>query len=103
MKQRRPRNAWWLLLGLIGISTIAWFVSTYPPEQPLHLVVFFLTMFLSSFFLFLFLLNNVRRSALVSLGVVLFLILRYLKLREPYYVVLLIASLISLEIALRKR
>jgi len=91
------------LLGLIGVSGTAWLINTYAPGQPVHLVVFFVAVFVSCFFLFLFLLNNVRRSTLVSLGVVLYLILRYLNLRQSYYIVLLIASLASLEIALRKR
>ena len=89
------------MLGLIGVSGTAWLINTYAPGQPVHLVVFFVAVFVSCFFLFL--LNNVRRSTLVSLGVVLYLILRYLNLRQSYYIVLLIASLASLEIALRKR
>lgn len=103
MRQHSSRNLWWVLLGVIGISAVAWLVNTYPPGQTIHFIIFFLIIFFSSFFLSLFLLNNVRRALLVSLGIALFLLLRYLNLRESYYVVLLIASLGSLEIALRKR
>jgi len=103
MRQRHPRNLWWLLLGLISISGAAWFVNTYPPVSWQLIAVFFIFLFVSSLCIFLYLLNNVRHALLVSLGVILFLILRYLNLRQSYYIVLLVASLASLEIALRKR
>ena len=103
MVSRQPRNIWWLIVAMCGLSALAWFVNTYSPNSWQFLFVFFsLVCFTSLFFLF-YLLNNVRRSVLVSLGIILYLLLRYLNLRESIYLILLLTSLISLEVFLKKR
>lgn len=40
---------------------------------------------------------------LISIGVILFFFLRLLNLREPFYLILLTASILSLELYLRKQ
>lgn len=95
-----PRNPWWLVLGISGISSIAWFVNTYPPDSLMRIASFFLLFFGTSFFLSRFLINNVRRALLLSLGLTVFFLLRLLGLREPIYIVLLFITLISLEVLL---
>lgn len=98
-----PRNIWWLVVAICGICVLAWFVNTYPPHSWQLFIVFFSLIFLTSLFLLLYLLNNVRRSLLLSTGLIVYLILQLLNLRELYYPILLLATLLSLELMLRKR
>ncbi len=98
-----PRNPWWLVLGVSGISLIAWFVNTYPPDSMLRIATFFLLFFLATLLNSLFLFNNVRRGLLVSFGLSIFFLLRMLNLREPLYPILLIITLISLEVLFRTK
>ncbi|OGG11638.1 hypothetical protein A2Z00_01100 [Candidatus Gottesmanbacteria bacterium RBG_13_45_10] len=100
--QNRPRNIWWLIISISGLSAIGWIIHTFPPEGPI-LGVFFLFLFAVSYFASLFLFNIVRRSLTISLGVMLFFMLRYLQLHNPLYIILLIACLFSLELYFQKR
>lgn len=87
----------------MSFSALAWLVNTYPPQQLAHRIIFFLIVFLSVFFLFFYLLKRLRWALLISTGIATFLWLRLMNLHEPLYVVLLIASLVSLEVFFRKR
>ena len=93
----------WLILGICGLSVLGWFVNTYQPENILLLVLFFAIIAATVFFYSLFLLKIVRRAVLVTLFVVVWLLLHLFGLREPWYPLLLIPCLISLEILFQKR
>lgn len=101
--RRKNRNPLYLIVGVFGVSTLAWFINAYPPDKPFRIVIFLGLIGFSSTFLSLFLFKNVRRAILLSSGLTVFLLLRYLGLREPLYLILLLASLVSLELSLRKR
>jgi len=88
---------------MCGLSVLGWFGNTFPPENILSLVLFFLIIAATAFFSSLFLFKIVRRAVLVTLGVIIWLILRLLGLRELWYPLLLIPCLISLEILFQKR
>ena len=94
---------WYLIAGISGLSVLGWFVNTFPPENILSLVLFFLIIAATTFFSSLFILKIVRRAVLVTLGVIVWLTLRLLGLRELWYPLLLIPCLISLEILFQKR
>jgi len=101
---REPqRNITWLLVGISGISGLAWLTNTQNPANPIFLLLFFVILFFTAYSLTFFITNIVRRSLLVSGGVLVFFLLRYLGLREPLYIVLLVASLVSLELSSQKR
>lgn len=93
----------WLIIGISGVCILGWFVNTFPPENIFRLVLFFLiiaaTVFSSSLFVF----KIVRRAVLVTIGIVVWLLLRLLGLRELWYPLLLLPCLISLEILFQKR
>jgi len=99
---KKERNTWWLILAISGISTLAWFTNTYTPQGSMSLV-FFILIFFTTVTFGLFISNNIRRSLLFSFGIVGFLLLRLLGLREFFYPLLLVASLVSLEVYLNKR
>lgn len=88
---------------MVSFSALAWLVNTYPPQYLVHRIIFFFVVFLSVFFLFFYLLKRLRWALLIGFGVATFLWLRLMNLREPFYVVLLLASLVSLEVFFRKR
>jgi hypothetical protein len=92
-----------LILGISGLSILGWFVNTYPPDNSWSIVLFFLIVSTTAFFFSLLLLKIVRRATIVTLGVIVWLLLRLLGLRDWYYPALLVPILISLEILLRKR
>lgn len=100
---KKGQNIWWLILSICGISSIAWLTNTYDPSRPYVLVVFFALMFATAVTFGLFVTNHARHSWLFAVGVIGFFLLRFLELREAYYPVLLMASLISLELYLNKR
>lgn len=93
----------WLILAIFSVSGLAWFTNTYTPDTLLRLWIFYIFIFASSGFLFLFLLKGIRRAILCAAGISIFLFLRSLNLREPWYLLLLGASLISLEVFFQKR
>jgi len=66
-------------------------------------VLFFLIIAATIFFSSLFLFKIVRRATLVTFGIVVWLLLRLLGLRDWYYPILLLPVLISLEILFQKR
>lgn len=100
---KKSRNIWWIVAGISGLSGLGWFINTFAPNSFIVTLIFFLIVFFTSVCFFLFIFNNVRRAILLSLGVALFFFLRLLNLREPFYLILLLASIISLELYLRKR
>lgn len=97
------RNIWYLILGISGLSVLGWFVNTFTPDSFGEISLFFVIIAATTFFTSLFLLKIVRRAILVTLGIVVWLLLRLLGLRDWYYPVLLLPILISLEILLRTR
>ena len=92
-----------LIWGISGLSVLGWFVNTYQPNSFIHMLLFFAILSVTVFFSSLFLLKIVRRAILVTLGVVIWLLLRFLGLRDWYYPVLLIPVLVSLEMLFQKR
>lgn len=91
------------LIIVAGISAIAWFVNAYAPDSWQHIAMFFaLTAIILSALLFS-LLHNVRRVLLITGGILILLFLRLLGLREIIYPLLLAATLLSIELLLRKR
>lgn len=78
-------------------------MNSFSPKSIGVLGIFFALLFTTSTSLSLYVLNNVRRSLLIGLGVAIFFLLRLLGLRDFIYPILLIASLASLELFFQKR
>lgn len=96
------RSVWWLIIGVTGISALAWFTNTYTPDSWQRIAIFFSLFTLIITSLFFSFLNNVRHILLITGGLLILLLLRLLGLREIIYPLLLLASLLSLELMLRK-
>jgi hypothetical protein len=98
MKLHSPqKNILHLFLFLVFASTLGWFINSYPPETIWQFGVFYLLLGLTILFLSHFILCNLRRALLVSIGVVLFFILQSFNLRHPLYSALLVLCIISIE------
>lgn len=92
-----------IVIVVTAVSTLAWFVNSYAPDSWQRIAIFFslMTVIIASFLLSI--LNNVRHVTLITLGVMIILVLRILGLREIIYPLLLVATLLSIELMLRKR
>lgn len=101
--RRNSRNIWHVIIGVSGLSVLGWFVNTFAPDSVNRIAFFFFIVAITAFFSSLFVLKIVRRAVLVTLGIIIWLLLRLLGLRDWYYPILLIPVLISLEILFQKR
>jgi hypothetical protein len=93
----------WLVVGITGLSLLGWFVNTYPPDSFIRILIFFAILGGTTFCISFFFLKIVRRATIITVGVIVWLLLRYLGLRDWYYPLLLLPILISLEMLFQKR
>ena len=100
---RPHRSFWWLITGISGVSALAWLTNTYTPDSWQMIVIFFILITLITSSLLLYFLKNARHILLITGGLLILLLLRFFGLREIIYPLLLAASLLSLELMLRKR
>lgn len=101
MRQRR-------LFPLIFLACLFWLAWLYvlfaiDPNSQFSIFYFLLSIFGSLFFTLSLILKNTRRAFLISLGIVTFLVLRFLKLAHPLNLVLLLALLLTLEFSFLRR
>jgi hypothetical protein len=99
----KDRDTKWLIIGICGLSGLGWLINTQDPSYLIPLSVFFLILFITAYSFSYFVTNIVRRSLLLGGGVFVYFLLRFLGLREIWYVILLLICLISLELSLQKR
>lgn len=92
----------YLLTTVICVSIIGWFINTFPPLSFLYISVFLLLLGVSVFSFAYFFLQNKRRASLIAFSVVLLCILRMLNLRHPLYLILLFASVLSIDYIIRE-
>ncbi|MBI5621025.1 hypothetical protein HY949_04545 [Candidatus Gottesmanbacteria bacterium] len=100
---RPNRSIYWITTSICGISVLAWFANSYTPDSWQMIVIFFVLIMAILMSLLLYFVNNVRHVLLITGGLLILLVLRYLGLREIIYPLLLAASLLSIELMLRKR
>lgn len=93
------RNKIFILISLMFLLILGNLVYFYPPTNNL-IAAGFVLMFLSGFFLVTFIVNNSRRGCLLSLGLIGFFLLRYLKTFNYFSLVILILFLITVELLL---
>lgn len=92
-----------LIFGIFGLAGLAVFAAKFAPISFQIIALFLLIFFLSVLCIAHYLINNVRRSIFISAGFTILLALRAVNLRDPLYIMLLLACLISLELLFRKR
>lgn len=93
----------WSGITVIGISILGWIMRFTSPDSIIIIIVWLMTIGLILFSAIFAIFAHTRRALLISVGVVLFLILRILGLRDIYYAILLLVCLISLELYLNSQ
>lgn len=96
-RQKKERDPLALFIGLSGLIATAAYVNIIAPDSLVSLLGFFVILGVASTSLGIYLFRHTRHAWLVSGGIVLYLILRLIGLKQPLYAVLLIASIIALE------
>lgn len=96
-RHKRERNSVFLFLGASGVIVLSAYVNAFPPDSPIILAGFFLLLATSIGLIGAYIFRRTRHAILLAIGVSLYLFLRYLGLRQPFYLVLLIASIIAIE------
>lgn len=99
---KKERNIPALLVGLCGLSTLGWLMHSFAPDG-IRISLFFTLVFTVTAAFSFFVARSRRQAVLAGVGVSTLFFLRLIGLREPLYVILLFASLISLEVYLKKR
>jgi cell division protein FtsW (lipid II flippase) len=85
------------------MSALGWFINAYTPDSWQSVGVFFAILAAIIATGLGYFQINTRQTALITGGIILMLYLRYLGLREIFYPLLLAATLVSIELMLRKR
>ena len=98
-----PHNVTWLIIGICAVSGLGFLINAYDPDSGLIIGAFFLLLFIAAYAISYFATNIVRRSILLGSGVFGIFFLRFLGLREIYYLVLLLLCLISIELYFQKK
>lgn len=96
-RQKKERNPALLFIGLSLLIITAAYINVTPPASLISLIGFFLLLSIVSTTLGFYLFHHMRHAVILSVGIIIWLILRLIGLRHPLYTVLLIASIIALE------
>ena len=96
-RHKRERNPVLLCLGVSGLIGLSAYVNAFPPDSPFILAGFFSLLATSIGLMGAYVFRRTRHAVLLAVGLSLYLFLRYLGLRQVFYVILLIASIIALE------
>ncbi len=117
---RRKRPAWLLVISSLSLVGLIYLTISYPPDfqfsLPLGalakwgilnykfpiLPIFFLLSFTFLLSIISYLLRSARRAILIGLLTIIYLILRMFRLDSPYFLLLLLALYISLELFFKK-
>lgn len=93
------RNKLFLYLSISGFGGIIYLIFAMAPTR-YSVIVFFFLIFSAVFFLSIFIFNNLIRGAVNGLGVILLLLLLYLKIFNTISLVVLIAFLTALHLSI---
>jgi len=117
---RKKRSFWLLIVILLSFISLVYLIFNYPPSTqiilPLEIlakwgitnyqlpivILFFILLFIFLSSLLFCFLRNLRRSILIGLLSIIYLISRMFYLDIPYFLPLLLALFISLELFFKK-
>lgn len=93
-----PRNTAWLIVGIATLCAVGWLVNTTPPDSTFSVWMLFILITVAVYTISMFIFNRRRHAELITVGVVVLLLLRFIHLRHPLYIILLAAALLSIEL-----
>ena len=118
--RRKRRPVWLLVVSLLSLASLIYLILNFPPSHKFTILdlkiassaynlqftilpIFFLLTFAFCFSLFAFLLNNKRRGLFFGLFVLTILVLRLNHLLHPFFLILLLAFFITLDLLSNSR
>lgn len=109
--RRKKRSFWFLLISILSLTGLSYLVYSFPPNYQLQItnyklnIIFIFSFLIFIFFtsLFSFILNNKRRGLFFGLFVLTILVLRLNRLLHPFFLILLLAFFITLELLFNSR
>jgi len=107
---RKKRLGWLLIPLFLSLAGLIYLIISFSPNAQLPILnykipvlpIFFLLFFSFLLFLITYLLRSPRRAILIGLLTLVYLVLQMLRLSSPYFLLLLLALYISLELFFKK-
>jgi len=108
---KRKRNIWLLVASLVSLATFIAFIILVPPNSVIQIIwlsisilpIFFLLLSLVLFFMASYIFKSVKHGILLFLFVLIYLIFRLNNLTHPFFLILLIALFLTLELLVSYR
>lgn len=91
----KKRSVGYLLFTVVLLSLFSWFLVSFPPEALFHYVVFYVLLFGLCMTFGMYVFADALPSAVASVGVVIYFLLRSFNLRHPVYGILLVICCLS--------
>jgi len=113
MRNRRPFR--YLFFGLLSLAVLIYIIVSVPPNFELRppvggsnfafsvIPLFFILLFTSCFFLSSFLFKNRQQGILIGIFASCYLLFRLQDLTHPFFLFLLLALFLTLELFLKRR
>lgn len=101
--RRRKRSLKLLLIGKFALIGFLYLLFFTKPMQEFSLLFFLLLLFISTAALTAYATYDVRKGLIAGSGITGYLILRFLHLTEPFFIIVLIALLVSLNFVFSPR
>jgi len=99
----KERNINYLIFTIIGLCGLAWFVNSVSPDLFWLQCIFYVALGIITFCVSMFVFASTKEARLISIGTIVYFLLRSLNLRHPLYLILLIAVLYSIAVYYNKR
>jgi len=93
----KERNINYLIFAIVALCGLAWFVNCISPDVLWLQAIFYVILGIITFCLSMFIFASNKEALLISIGTIIYFLLRSLNLRHPLYLILLIALLISIN------
>lgn len=100
-----------IIIGFAALISLIYIILNFAPDKSFNILnfsfspilIFLVLVFISIYELFSFTFNDQRQGFLVSFFATLYLILRLNRLIHPFFLILIVAIFITLELLFRKR
>lgn len=99
----KQRNINYLIFAIVGLCALASFISIVPPETIIVQYIFYAILEIIMFCLSMFIFASKKEALLISIGSIVYFLLRFLNLRHPLYLILLISCCVSIQIMISKK
>jgi len=93
----KERNINYLIFSIVALCGLAWFINVVTPDILWMQSIFYVALGIITFCLSMFIFASNKEALLISIGTIIYFLLRSLNLRHPLYLILLIAVLASIR------